>query len=95
MRVTTDHKWKNFKCGYEVPARIHAEYDWLDEEEKYNGWLCYRHRWYHVSDFLRIDGNGPLAGEGWNGAHGDSYFSGVVIRLSRDGEMYQIGTYCE
>lgn len=30
---------------------------------------------------------------GWDGYHGDSYFSGIVIKLSPDGEQYQVGKY--
>lgn len=32
---------------------------------------------------------------GWDGYHSDSYFSGIVIKLSPDGEQYQVGTYIE
>jgi hypothetical protein len=29
----------------------------------------------------------------WDGYQSDSYFSGVVIKISPDGEQYKIGTY--
>ena len=29
----------------------------------------------------------------WHGTNGDSYFSGVLIRISDDGEEYKIATY--
>lgn len=31
--------------------------------------------------------------KGWDGYASDSYFSGVLIKLSRDGEEYMVGTY--
>ena len=27
------------------------------------------------------------------GYYSDSYFSGVVVKISRDGERYRVGTY--
>ena len=91
MRIETDNKWKPFKCGYEVPQRIREEYDHLAEEEKSDGWFCYRRRWYHLSDFMRCEESNPFGK--WHGYIGDSFFSGVLIKLSDDGEKYIVGTY--
>lgn len=101
--IITDNKWKNFKYGYEVPEKAKKEYDYLREEDKADGWICYRKVWYHVSDFLRIQGDHPFGSEDeegeslpcakWDGYFPDSFFSGVFIRLSEDGEQYKIATY--
>ena len=47
--------------------------------------------WYHTSDFMRIPHGSDF--KGWDGYASDSYFSGVLIKLSRDGEEYMVGTY--
>lgn len=87
MKIKTDHKFKPLRYRYEVPARVLASYfDWTDADD---GFFCYRGTWYHISQFERAPE--PLAP--WDGYHGDSYFSGVVIKLSRDGEDYMVGTY--
>lgn len=85
LTITSDHKWKQFKCRHEVPkAILTGQFDYLDEDA--DGFINYRGHWYHTSCFMS---GGP---EGWHGYHGDSYYSGVVIKLSQDGEEYMIGT---
>lgn len=92
-KVRTNRQWRAFKYRHEVPAKILAsQFDWTNEAHEKDGdysdgFIEYRGCWYHLADFVR--GGIP----GWDGAHGDSFFSGVVIRLSKDGEAYQIGTY--
>jgi hypothetical protein len=89
--VKTDHKWKQFKYDYEVPKKVLDDYDWLDEDEKYDHWIHYRKWWYHLSDFMRIDNNLPF--DKWHGYMSDSYFSGVLIEISKCSEGYRIGRY--
>ena len=90
MRIRTDYRWKNFLYGYEVPKKIHKEYDYLDEDARYDHWFRYRNRWYHLSDFLVCKGD--QFGD-WQGYCGNS-LGGVLIKVSRDVERYMIGAYC-
>ena len=93
MELKTDHKWKQFKYGYEVPEKIMADqFDYLDEDSSTDGFFQYRGYWYHTSDFMRVDKNSPFPGA-WHGYHSDSFFSGVLIELSSDGESYRVGAY--
>jgi hypothetical protein len=67
----------------------------LDESSDYvDGFFRYRGYWYHTSDFMRIALHLPSKFAGWHGAHNDSAFSGTIIKLADDGEMYQIATFC-
>jgi hypothetical protein len=93
LKIYTDNKWKQFKYRNEVPVKVLADYfDHLPEEEYGDGFIKYRKTWYHTSDFMRNSGATDLT-KGWDGYHSDSYFSGVLIKLSDDGEEYKIGTY--
>lgn len=93
IKVVTNGQWRDFVYRSDVPEKVlKSQFDWTDKAHEdhgdySDGFLCYRGVWYHVADFQR----GGI--EGWSGSHGDSFFSGVVIRLSKDGEQYQIGTY--
>lgn len=87
-RIITDHKFKPFKYDYEVPKHIQEEYS-----EETDGFILYRKRWYSLSDFMRIDENSPFRVLGYDGYMSDSFFSGVLIQVSRDGEAYKIATY--
>lgn len=89
MKITTDKKWKPFKYGYEVPKKIHKWYDWLDEDARQDHWIRHYRNWYHLTDFMRA----PESLKPWDGYHADGFSSGTLIRLSRDGEEYMIGTY--
>lgn len=89
VKITTDHKWKPFTYRYDVPARVlTSQFDYQDANEVSDGFFCYRGTWYHLDMFMRTTNF-----DGWTGVHGDSYFSGVLIRLSDDGETYQIATF--
>lgn len=93
IKIRTNHAWRNFCYRNEVPAKVLAsQFDHLSEDDSLDGFLCYRGHWYHLSDFMRnTDNNSPV--KDWHGVAGDSFFSGVLIRVSRDGERYQIATY--
>lgn len=92
VTIKTNHQWRNLAYRNEVPAKVLADqFSHLDEDETGDGFFCYRGYWYHVSDFMRIENNADLAG--WHGYASDSYFSGVVMKLSEDGEQYIAGTF--
>ncbi len=92
MEIITDYKWKNFKDRSEIPELIlEEEFNWLTEHEC-NGFICYKKEWYHLSEFLSTCKNKGFP-DNWQGYSSDSFFSGIVIEISNDGEMYRIGTY--
>jgi hypothetical protein len=91
MEVLTNNHERQFKYGYEVPGSVLADFDHLNEDEQADGWIHYRNTWYHISDFMRCPNS--LNMREWHGYSSDSFFSGVVIKLSDDCETYRIGTY--
>ena len=91
MKIKTNNRWRPFKYRYEVPEKVlRGQFDYQNADDAIDGFMHYRGRWYHVDEFMRAEG-GPLAA--WHGYASDSFFSGAVIRISEDGERYQIGTY--
>ena len=81
-------KWKKFLCGYEVPEEVlRRDFDYMDAPQEQDQFIKHRGRYYHIGDFMPIDI------EYWDGVCTDSYFSGVVIKISKDGESYKIGAY--
>jgi len=92
LTITTNRRWRDFAYRADVPAKVLADqFSHLAEEDSFSDFFCYRGHWYHTSDFMAVANGSPLAG--WHGYHGDSYFSGVVIRIDKDGERYMVGTY--
>ena len=93
MNIKTDHKWKNFLYGYELTEREKVEFDYLTTDEiDLGSFIRYKGRVYDMGEFMRVsDGMEDLLG--WHGYSSDSFFSGIVIKVSGDGEQYMIGAY--
>ena len=88
MDIVTDHKWKQFLYGYELPDKVlYRDFDFIRHPETYDQFIKYRGRYYYIEQFTCTDI------EGWDGVCADSYFSGILIKISKDGESYKIGTY--
>lgn len=86
QKITTDNKWKYFNFRYEVPDTVlKDQFSHLTDEDT-DGYFKYRNYWYHTSDFI------PTIVQGWNWIHTDSFFSGVLLKISKDSERYQVGT---
>lgn len=91
LQIKTNNHWRKFVTRWDVPEKIlNDQFDYLDTEN-IDGFFCYRGHWYHLSEFMRIDQTSPL--RDWHGCASDSFYSGVLIKLSPDGECFQVGTY--
>lgn len=92
LTIKTDNKWHDFKYRNEVPEKVlKDQFDYQDEDISDN-FFKFKGTWYHTDQFMRLeDRNGEM--KGWDGYAGDSYFSGVLIKLSSDGERYKVATY--
>ena len=92
LTIKTNNAWRDLTYRSDVPAAILvSQFDYLSEDDASDGFFCYLGHWYHTSDFMRVERNEGL--KGWDGYSSDSYFSGVVIKLSSDGERVKVGTY--
>ncbi len=88
--IITNHQPRPLLTRWDVPQKILAsDFDWLDPEES-GSFFRYRGWWYELSDFVLPPKDLPE----WHGFSPDSYFSGVLIRLSEDGEEIICGRYC-
>lgn len=93
MKTITNHHWHEFKLRDEVPPKVLAdEFDWTNDDHEAHGdysdgFLCYRGAWYHLGDFMRGGAIAP-----WQGYASNGFSYAVAIRLSDDGELYQIAT---
>ena len=97
-KIITNNHERSFLYRSDVPADIlESQFDYLDADT-FDGFIQYRGHWYHTSCFMRFGypfNQMPLwtHEQGWHGYSSDSFFSGVLIKLSDDGETYQIATY--
>jgi hypothetical protein len=92
VTIKTDNKWKPFVYRHDVPSKVLAsQFDYQNPEDVSDGFFKYRGYWYHLDGFLWFSELAEF--KGWHGYASDSYFSGLVIKLSKDGESYMVGTY--
>jgi hypothetical protein len=95
VKTITNNQWRDFVDSYDVPSKVLADqFEHLDLgfEHSGGGFFKYRGYWYHLSDFLATSADAPGELAKWQGFHGDSFFSGVAVRISDDGEQYQVAT---
>lgn len=92
LTIKTNHQWRDLAYRSEVPEKVlKDQFDHLNADEAFDGFIEYRGRWYHTSDFMRCEGNADL--KGWDGYSSDSYFSGVLIKFDGDCERVKLATY--
>lgn len=82
--IKTSKVARLLKYRDEVPQKVlDNEFDWLDEDT-IDGFICYKKEWFHLSQFMTLDKDSDFNKEGYDGYHGDSYFSGTLIRIVDD-----------
>lgn len=92
--IKSDHRWKEFKHREEVPKRVLAgQFDYQDPEDSSSGFMKWRSFWYHLDQFSRLPEGSPEAKLGWQGYLSESMSTGMLVKVSRDGDEYQIATY--
>jgi hypothetical protein len=78
---------------YDLTPKERAEFDYLDDIDSAT-LFRYHGNVYDLGVFMRIDNRDPANPlKGWHGYHSDSYFSGIAIKISDDGESVIVGTY--
>lgn len=87
--ITTNHHVRETIDGWNVPADVRAEFDYVDWEaidkgEDSRDFVKYRGQWVDLSDVMVAPDS--LKALGWDGFNADSYWSGLAFRyFDRDG----------
>lgn len=84
LKIVTNNQERPLLYWDELTTKEKAEFDYLDTEDKqqeaqffrYRGWI------YSLDGFMRCEAKELSK---WHGYASDSYFSGVLIKLSEDG----------
>ena len=90
MKIITNNHWNTFLYGYELTEEQKLDFDYIDDIDS-ESFIKYRGIIYSIHDFMAIE-RSPFPGK-WDGYSSDSFFSGVIIKLSDDTEQYKIATY--
>ena len=75
--------------------QLKIDYDWMEDDIETNfGFFRYQGEIYHLQDFTSLHGNNSSEEfKGWDGIASDSYFSGVIIKLTEENDAVVVGRY--
>lgn len=88
--IRTNNVHRPFAYRHEVPLKVLRD-QFLHLEDEIDGFIKYRGYWYHSSDFMSLQHNSDLSN--WDGYISDTYFSGIVIRITNGGNSCIMGRY--
>ena len=95
LEITTNHVPRLKLYGYELSPKERAEFSHLDFDgyDALHDFFRYRGQVYDLEGcFLHNEGEFP---EYWHGFLGESYFSGMLVRLCADPDYVIVGRYSE
>lgn len=91
VKIITNNVPRPLIRGYELPAIARPDFDYIDfdyidaDEFDYHNFVLYKGNYYNVSDFMRIEEkdsfNCVTEFQNWHGYIGESYFSGILIKI--------------
>lgn len=96
MKIFTNNKPRKFLQYFELPKKYQKiaklDFEYLGDVES-EEFFIYKGTLYHLSDFMAINYNPNTEFSKWRAYLSDTYFSGIVIKISSDGEEVICGTY--
>ena len=89
IKIITNNQPSDILSGLELPAKYRKEFDYLSDDEFYEeSFFIYNGRAYSIGEFMHTE-----SFPNWHGSLGDSYFSGVLVRIINNGEAVIVGRY--
>lgn len=76
------------ELDYQIP-----EWNEDDEDPEMEACFQYRGNTYFLSEFMKIEKNSSDWMQDFDGHHGESYFSGILIKLAGSGDAVQVYSY--
>lgn len=88
--------------AYQLTPKERKEFDYMDWQAIDNGedsasFFRYKGSLYHLNDAVWINPKELPSDsflKGWHGYYADSFFSGVLVRYTKDLEQVIVGRYC-
>lgn len=93
MKIITNNHWRQFVYGYELPVNELDQFNWMDNPED-SVFIKYDRDIIPLESFLKIQiTDSDSIFNNWQAVWTYSYFSGLLIRISKDNEAYQIARF--
>lgn len=92
LKIITSYRPRDIVDGWKLSDSELEKFDYL-ENPRDNSFFHYRGKWHDIGEFMRVPKDSPLATAGFNGYSCDTYFSGIAIKLSPDGESVTVARF--
>ena len=89
LKIITNNQPRDVLYGFQLPAKYRKESDYLsDNGYADQGFFIYKGQAYSIGEFMHTN-----SFPNWHGSLGDSYFSGLLVRIIDGGEAVIVGRY--
>lgn len=96
MKIITNNQPRPVITGYELSEKEKQDFDYFTEDELNESlFFRYKKQVYFLGDFMRIPKNAGLPVSNYDGVAGQSYFDGILIKLSNCGDAVTVAHYYE
>ena len=92
IEIKSNKKWRAMELGSDLPEKVKADFDWVEDIEIDGGFFQYRDHWYHLGEFMRTTSSMNELSE-WAGYVAEGFGFGVVINVNEYGDEVQVGRY--
>lgn len=94
LTIRTNHVARETIYWHDLTAKERADFDYLDTPDRQEEaqFVRYRGNVYDTSEFMRVPTGADEMAK-WDGYHGDSYFSGILIKYADNNKRVIMGTY--
>ena len=89
VEILTNHRPRLLLDWNQLTEAEQAEFDWMTEPAD-EDFFRYKKRVYALSEFTLAENT---QFKGWDGYLSDSFFSGVLIKLTPDPDRVVVGTF--
>ena len=102
VTIITNNVPRDILDGWDVPAQVRAEFDYVDWQAVEEGrdsvsFFQYKGEWYDLGDIparsTHVPTNEADPFHAWDGVASDSFFSGILVRYCDDHESIIVGRY--
>lgn len=98
IEVKSNYQPRQLVCFYDLSEKWQKEFDYIDEDQKYDARFFYYRGWFYDSfEFMVLESEkmpSPYRIPNyWHGYQSDSYWSGTVLRYCDNFESVIVGQY--
>ena len=86
MKLVTNHQFRNILSSSDLTPKELEEFDYLPQGQ--GAFMRYKGLVYDLGTFIKTQSE---ALSEWDALHSDTAFSGIVIKVSPDGDAVKVG----